>query len=320
MTKLCTFAIPVIRPDLIEDCLDSLYKYTEPGTFNVIVIDQTLNGLDINLRDKYRDLMVLRSPKTTKFYTGNIGFQKANNLALKLTETPYFCFLNDDVVFISHRWWKGVMDTFKMIEDNPETKDRPPLLVNVASTRLPDWSVNRPKGEHFDILPYKKEYTDEDWDFLVNEKHYINDQLTIKPGSVFDGINLYCSVTKTDLLRKIGIDDYWYPGSAGDYDLSNVASMWGYRCISTTLSWVFHHWSVSFEAINVEEDIKNLAIPELHHTDLREKWWTNFELWGTNCPECGSILHLGEDYDNIAVCPKHPDQKYLVPKNRVELL
>jgi GT2 family glycosyltransferase len=318
MSKLCTFAIPVIRPDLLENCLRTLYKYTEPGTFNVIVIDQTRKGLDINLRERYQDLVLLRSPITQKFYTGNVGFQFANNLALRLTDTPFYCFLNDDVEFISNKWFKGVMDTFKMIEDNPPTADRPPLLVNVASTKLPDWSVGLPRGQHHDIIPYKKEYTDEDWEFLLSQDHYVNEHLTIKPKSVFDGINLYCSVARTDLLRKIGIDDLWYPGSAGDYDLSNVASMWGYRCISTTLSWVYHHWSVSFQAATDEEDIKELVIPQIHHTDLREKWWTNFELWGTRCPACEGILHTDDGI--LAICPKHKDQIYSIPPNVIEYL
>lgn len=313
--KVVTFCIPIIRPDLVENCLKTLYKYTSVE-FNVIVIDQTLNGIDANLRDKYQNLVVLRSPKTEKFYTGNLGFQFANNLALKLTDTPYFCFLNDDVEFVSSRWWQGIIETFDKVEK--ATPNRPALLVNVASIKLPDWSVGRPKGDDFYILPHEENYTDEDWDFLVNEPHYINEHLTIQPGSVIDGINLYCSVAKTDLLKKIGIDDLWIPGSAGDYDLSNVASMWGYRCVGTTLSWCFHHWSVSFEAVNVEEDIKRLAIPELHHTDLKDKWWTNFELWGVNCPICKEILHTDDGL--LAVCPNHSDQIYPIPQNTVESL
>lgn len=316
MSKLCTFCIPIIRPDLIENCLRALYKYTEPGSFNVIVVDQTLRGLDTNLRDKYQDLMIIRSPKTERFYTGNLGFQLANNLALKLTDTPYFCFLNDDVEMISSKWWEGVMDTFKLVEK--ATPSRPPLLVNVASIKLPDWSVGLPKGQDHYILPYKEKYTDKDWESLVKEPHFVNEHLTIQPGSVIDGINLYCSVSRTDLLKKIGIDDLWIPGSAGDYDLSNVASMWGYRCVGTTLSWCFHHWSVSFEAVNVEEDIKRLAMPELHHTDLKDKWWTNFELWGVNCPICGEILHTDDGI--LAICSKHKDQIYPIPQNTVELL
>lgn len=316
MSKTCTFCIAVIRPDLLDNCLRTLYKYTKTGSFNVIVVDQTRKGLDVNLRDRYQDLTILRSPKTAKFHTGNLGFQFANNLALKLTNTPYFCFLNDDVEFINKKWWQGVLDTFDKVEK--ATPSRPALLVNVASIKLPDWSVGLPKGQDHYIMPYKEEYTDEDWDFLVNEEHYVNKYLTIMPGSVIDGINLYCSVAKTDLLRKIGIDDFWYPGSAGDYDMADTASMWGYRCIGTTLSWVYHHWSVSFEAASTEEDIKELVIPELHHTDLREKWWTNHEMWGTNCPVCGEILHTEDGI--LAICPKHKDQIYPIPPNTIETL
>ena len=311
--KLLTFSIVVIRPDLLESCLDTLYKYTDPLIFNVIVVDQTLKGIDVNLRDKYQNLMIIRSPKTARFYTGNLGFQKANNLALALTETPYFVFWNDDVEAIHAGWVEGVMETFRKVEK--ATPARPALLVNVASIKLPDWSVGKPKGEHHYILPYKKQYTDEDWDFLVNEPHFVNEHLTITPGSVIDGINLYASVAKTDLLRKIGLDERWHPGSAGDYDLCSIASMHGYRCIGTTLSWVYHHWSVSFAAIQDEQDTSSLVIPELYQGDLRTKWGDRFDLWGTKCLKCDSILHIGEDYDNIAVCSKHPTQKFTIPPN-----
>ena len=315
--KLVTFAIPVIRPDLLERCLETLYKYTDLLIFNVIVIDQTVQGMDID-RDAYPNLMVIRTPKSFRFHTGNVGFQKANNLALSLTETPYFCFLNDDVEFIHPGWWDGVMDTFAKVEK--ATPTRPALLVNVASIKLPDWSVGKPAGEHHYILPYKEQYTDADWHSLTEEEHYVNEDLTIKPGTVIDGINLYCSVAKTDLLKKIGIDDRWWPGSAGDYDLCCLASMWGYRCVGTTASWVYHHWSVSFQAAQDEDDIRSLYMPELYEGDLRAKWGERFDLWGVKCQAihaellvCEQIMHTDDGV--IATCEKHPDTPYAIPPN-----
>ena len=98
--KLNTFVIPIIRPDCIERCLETLYKYT-PDNFYVYIIDQTVKGIDYNLRDRYRNLMIIRTPKTDVHYTGNLGFAQATNLGAQLVQTPYFTMCNDDVEFLN---------------------------------------------------------------------------------------------------------------------------------------------------------------------------------------------------------------------------
>lgn len=311
--KLNTFIIPVVRPDLIGRCLETLYKHT-PNNFHVIVVDQSLEGTDSTaLRDTYRNLMVIRAPKSDIHYTGNLGHSHATNLGVQLAQTPYVTFLNDDVEFVHPDWWQGVIDTFDKVER--ATPTRPALLVNVASIKLPDWSVGKPKGEDHYILPYKNEYTNEDWRFLVDEDHYINEHLTIKPGSVIDGINLYCSVVDTRKLLEVGlIDELWYPGSANDYDLCCRASMFGYRCVSSTLSWVFHHWSQTFQDA---DQMQMMVQDELKHLDLKDKWGDRFDLWGVRCSreDCDEIMHTTDGVK--AVCPEHPKEVYAMPENTV---
>lgn len=311
MEKLFTAVIPIIRTDMIERCLETLYRYTD-NIFYVIVIDQSVNGVATDLRERYSNLMVIRSPKTDLHHTGNLGFTQATNLGLRLAQTPYVMFLNDDVEFIHPGWWDGAMETFKMVEK--ATPSRPALLVNIASIKLPDWSVGLPKGQDHYILPYKEQYSDKDWQFLIDEPHFINKHLTIQPGSVIDGINLYASVADREKLLEVGfLDELWFPGGADDYDLCCRASMFGYRCVGTTLSWVFHHWSKSFAAVQEEDGVRSLAMPELHHGDLREKWGERFDLWGVRCPKCDEILHT--DDGKQAFCEKHPDSAYDIPQN-----
>ncbi len=310
--KLNSFVIPYLGGELIHKCLETLYKYTEPN-FYVFVVDQSTSGLDPNLRDKYPNLTVIRTPKSDVHYTGNLGHSQATNLGIQLVQTPYVTLLNDDVVFVHKKWWQGVLDTFEKVEKASPT--RPALLVNVGSIKLPDWSVGKPKGEDHYIIEYKDEYTDEDWDHLVNDEHYVNEHLTIKPGSVIDGINLYCSVADTRKLLEVGmLDDFFYPGSANDYDLGCKASMFGYRCVGTTLSWVFHHWSKTFE----NDELRNMMVQdELKHLDLKEKWGDRFDLWGVRCAreDCDEIMHTTDGVK--AVCPKHPGSVYAIPENTI---
>lgn len=275
-----TFIIPLIRDDLIERCLDTLYKNTPPN-FYVFIIDQTINGIDANhFRDKFKNLMVIRTPKSDIHTTGNLGFAKATNLGIQLVETPYFTMCNDDVEFINRKWWWGVMETFDKVAE--ATPDRPAALVNPASTKLPDWSVGRPKGEDHYIIPYKKKYTQEDWDFLVNEEHYVNEHLTIRPGSVIDGVTMYCSVFNTRRFLEVGmLNEKFYPGGGEDYDWNCRANIHGYRSVGTTMSWVFHHWSVSLRSVAEETEIKEkLRQENLVWNNNNELWGDGFDVWG----------------------------------------
>lgn len=310
--KFNTFVIVVTVPGYIDRCLETLYRYTDKDTFYVYIIDQTINGLDsTKLRNQYENLMVIRTPKSDLHHTGNLGHSQATNLGIRLVDTPYFTMLNDDVEFINKGWWQGILDTFDKVER--ATPDRPAVMVNAASLKLPDWSVGRQSGDDFYILPYKEEYPQADWDFLVNDDHYVNEHLTIKPGSVIDGVNLYCSVADTKRFLDVGLlDERYYPGNANDYDFSCRAGMKGYRCVGTTLSWVYHHWSVTFHS---EEEMKALVQQELSQGDLREKWDDRLDIWGVKCTRCSERLRTEDN--KTAVCPQHPDEIYQIPESKI---
>lgn len=316
MDKLLTVITAVIRPDLVERMLDTLYEYTEP-MFYVYVIDQTVDGLDAtHLRNKFKNLMVIRTPKSDVHHTGNLGFAQANNLGISLVQTPYFMMCNDDIEFIHPKWWQGVIDTFAKVEE--ATPDRPAVIVNPSSTKLPDWSIGKAAGEDHYVIPYKDQYTDEDWNFLVNEDHYVNEHLTIKPGTVIDGVTMYASVCHTRRFLEIGmLDERFFPGSGEDYDYSCRASMVGYRCVGTTLSWVFHHWSTTFKAIQDEDNVSGLQVPELNWNQTNEKWGDGFDIWGVKCSQCGSNMRCPKGNTSVAYCEKHPDSVYNMPNSTV---
>jgi GT2 family glycosyltransferase len=314
--KQLTVITPVIRPDLIERMLQTLYEYTEP-MFYVYLIDQTVKGLDATkLRNTYKNLMVIRTPKSDVHYTGNLGFAQATNLGITLVQTPYFMMCNDDIEFIHPKWWQGVLDTFAKVEE--ASPERPAVIVNPSSFKLPDWSIGKAKGEDHYIIPYKEQYNDDDWNFLINESHYVNEHLTIEPGTVIDGVTMYASVCHTQRFLNIGLlDEKYFPGSGEDYDFSCRAAMVGYRCVGTTMSYVFHHWSASFKAIGEEEDAQSLQMPELSWNGTSEKWGQGFDIWGVKCPQCGQNMRCLAENKEIAICSKHPDEIYNMPENTI---
>lgn len=308
--KLNTFVIPLIRTDLIERCLETLYKHT-PHNFYVYVIDQSPDGMRQDLIDKYVH-MYIRPYR-------NLGFAKATNTGIKLVETPYFTMCNDDVEFINKKWWQGVLDTFSKVSE--ATPERPAVLVNPSSLKLPDWSVGRASGDDFYILPYKTDYTDEEYDHLVNDDHYVNEHLTLRPGSVIDGVTMYCSVAHTRRFLDVGLlDEQYYPGGAEDYDYCCRASMKNYRLVGTTNSWVFHHWSSSLKAIGGNADVPVAKVDdELRFGDHMAKWGPRFDIWGPKCKhvedgrKCQNRLITQNN--ELAFCPIHPEETFDIPES-----
>jgi GT2 family glycosyltransferase len=257
--------------------------------------------------------MVIRTPKSDYHHTGNLGFAQATNLGIQLVQTPYFTMLNDDCELIFPEWWQGILDTFQQVEE--ATPERPAVIVCAASVRLADWSVGRAAGDDFEILPYKENYTKEDWDFLVNEEHYINQHLTIIPGSVFDGVTMYACVCDTRRFLEVGLlPEQLYPGAGEDYWWSALSSMYGYRCVATTKSWVYHWWSKTFKSINEKDEIKALVQPELNHNNNHEDWGADrFDIWGVRCSREGCEEIMRTKDGKLAVCPRHLDETYNIP-------
>lgn len=313
MDKVNTFIFTPIRSDLIHRALETLYKHTPPN-FYVIVVDQTIEGLGA-LREQFSDLMVIRTPLTDVHYTGNLGFQQANNLAIRLVETPYFTLVNDDVEFINEKWWQGTLDAFDTVD--AATPETPCLMVCPGSIKLPDWSVGRPSGDDFYIVPYKETYSETEYDDLVTQPHYVNEHLTLMPGSVIDGVTLYCPVIKTSLFLDVGyLDEIYFPGGAGDYDFACRLSLKGYRGVGTTMSWVFHHWSKSLSAADSLQIRERLSTPELEMGDHNKVWGYDedgkpyHDIWGTRCRICDSRLHTD---DNITAYCKNDDYQFKIP-------
>ena len=299
-----TIVFPIIRPDLIRTALETLYRYTPPN-FDVIVIDQSPNGIDKDIIDKYVKVYI-------RPYR-NLGFAKATNTGFRLADTKYVTTCNDDVEFIGD-WWDGIVKTFDKVDK--ATPDKPCLMVNPSSAKLPDWSVGKPRGEHHYIIPYKEFYTLEDYQFLLDEPHFVNEHLTINPDTVIDGVACYCSVFKKEYLDRVGLfDERYYPGGGEDYDLGCRANMMGYRTVGTTLSYVFHHWSKSFSSLQEQKEIKALVDQERCWNNHAEIWGEGrHDLWGAKCYVCDKnmkVINIDE-YPMYAICPDN-HRKYKMP-------
>jgi len=258
-----TFVIPTVTNiEGLRRCIKSIYKYNEPGSFRIIVINNSEADLDKELRESVHLYI-------HPYY--NLGFSKSCNLGMVLTQfctlTPYVVLCNDDVEFINKKWWDGIMETFEWQEKiNPKKV----AMVNPASI------MDRNEKPR---IPYKPEYSEEDYQKLLDWK---NPDGTELKNTVIDTICMWCPVIKMEVIAKddmsgiltslqIGyLREKFYPGGGEDYDFNRRAYMLNYRCIGTFRSWAWHEWGATKDSIPAK------ALPQKE--GLR---WNNFdEIWG----------------------------------------
>lgn len=242
--------------------IDSLRRNTPEGIINkIIFINQSeheVKSVDIEVKTK------------------NLGFAKACNAGIRLSDAKYCMVLNDDVVFFNPKWWQGIEDTFK---DYPNA-----LCVNPSSIQDPDGRGGKVMMEGYE---YTEDMSDEKYDTLI------------KPW-VIDGICMWSSVFNRELLDKLPgnipgkawFDERFFPGGAEDYDLNRRAYLAGMRCLGSNRSWVFHHWYKTKSPTTGQEGVKHDG------ETLYNKWGCTaetFDLYGSTGLKEVPICILRED-------------------------
>jgi GT2 family glycosyltransferase len=265
MTKN-VFVTAVLRPDFIERMVETLYRYTD--NFKLVVVDQTPDGLP-DIKGVHLRIRPYR----------NLGFAKAMNEGMVHGlhwKSDFIACINDDVEFINKRWWDGIMQSFE------DPSDREVLVVNPESVRIPLWGYGRPPSEYVEILDYKENFTEEDYDFLLKgDFTHLKSKYPDLPESfptnyvgVADGIAAWGPVFKRKALEVIGLfEERFYPGGAEDYDYMGRVYSKGYRAISTRKSWVWHWWGKTHG--------NDAELKEKHKIEIDPKYrWSNLSyLW-----------------------------------------
>ena len=274
------FVITALRTDFIDKMLETLYKFT-PQDFKVVLVDQTLKGLP-DLKGVHLKLRPHR----------NLGFAKAMNegmLHAKHWNSKYICCFNDDIEFISNRWWDGIMETFEMESGNEI------LAVNLESVRIPMWGYGLPPDKFVELIDYKENFTDEDYNFLLagDFKHleakydWLPDSFPRTYVGVCDAIAAWGVVFKRKALDIIGLwDERFYPGGAEDYDYCGRVYSKNYRAVSTRKSWVWHHWGqskdegkkIAEQGLPIDQKLIWQDLNYLYPPDWNEG--KNFDVWG----------------------------------------
>lgn len=264
MTEIVnTFVFPIIRRDFILPALDSLYNHT-PDNHKVIVVNQTRYDAEFERALWDRSDAVIRARK-------NYGYAQASNLGARLAATDYVTICNDDVIFFWDGWWGGIIETFDKFTNA--------LGVAPMSPKEPGWGYGE---EGFRVHATLEECRAEPDGTAEKLKAQWN-------GSVVDGIAAWCVTYKRAEWQALGFyDERFFPGGSEDYDMCARAYQAGYRMLSSSYSWVWHHWGQSKD----ERDGFKHALPNArdHWNKLSTKgfgdeglWHHDCDVWGRDC-------------------------------------
>jgi GT2 family glycosyltransferase len=282
---MITYIFTPICDVFIARALYTLHKFSEPGTFKVIVVDQCKDGFSAPVMEYVRPLIDLYMHPIKHQY----GYAKAMNLGIVQAmhqKSEYICLANDDVEFINKRWLDGIWQTF--------AKD-PERIVGVCpmSPRVAGWGYGTPG--YPEVLPYKEEYTEADYDYLL--KGDFRDKEAILPktmpkqvgGTIVDGAVFVLPYFKREVFEEFGLlEEKFYPGSGEDTDFMARVYAKNKRIVSTSLSWSWHWWSKSkdlFASGELEQYYYKYRPYWNNHSEL---WLEGFDVWAKG--KDGSIL------------------------------
>ncbi|MBI4844950.1 MAG: glycosyltransferase [Candidatus Omnitrophica bacterium] len=122
--------------ELLQKCLESIYKGASDTSFEVIVVDNASSDGSVEFFKKKFPRVIIIENKS------NQGFAKANNLAIRRCKGKYLLFLNPDTVVFND----SIKLLVNFLEENPNFDIVGPKIIN------PDKSVQFECARNFPTL------------------------------------------------------------------------------------------------------------------------------------------------------------------------
>ena len=207
-SKRCDIIMPVWNElEHTKECIKSVRNLTS-HPYRLIIID---NNSDDETKDYLARFAQSENRATLIRNEENLGFIKAANQGLRISDGPYICLMNNDTVATAG-WLSNMV---AIAESNPKIG-----LVNPRSESPGSVSLE----EYAEMLSQNK-------------------GLYIETNQCMG----FCMLIKREVIDRIGILDEAYGiGGFDDTDFSRRADLAGYKCVCAQGAYVYHDWHTSF--------------------------------------------------------------------------
>ena len=210
----CDIIMPVWNQlEVTKECVDSIMK-TTAYPYRLIIIDnrsdaETKKYLEGLKENKNLNLLLIRNNQ-------NLGFVKAVNQGIRVSEAPYLCIMNNDTITTNR--WLGEM--VSVMEANPGLG-----LVNPSSNTSGQFPGNLSVDEYgLQLKCFKGD---------------IQELYTCRG---------FCMVVRRKVIDDVGIlDEAYNIGYFDDTDYCKRAQAHGYRTARAKGAYVYHKENTSFK-------------------------------------------------------------------------
>ena len=234
MTKPLDVTVSIVSfntKEYLERCIESICKYTNGISFEVIVVDNaSSDGTQKMVEKKFPKVKIIKN-KINKYYGG------ANNQALKIAKGRYFLILNADTYFTDN----SIKKIVKFMDKDKKVGAVEGLEIYEDGRLVPNGSkFTTPLIDFYELSFIGKRFKNKN---LINNFRYTKNNRR-KIFTIDVGCDAFLMV-RSDTMRKIkGYDDkllLYYT----ENDLCLRLKKEGYKVIHFGKAYVYHTVSVS---------------------------------------------------------------------------
>nr|WP_157684556.1 glycosyltransferase [Cytobacillus praedii] len=248
-----------------KQCLESIRKYTDRDTYELIIIDN-------NSVDDTKEWLLKQDDIRVIINKENLGFPRGCNQGIEIAKGENILLLNNDVI-VTENWLSNMVNSLY-------SEDRIGAVGPVTNS-----------AAYYTAIPV--EYSN------LNEMHNFAQDFNKSDSEKWEErLKLigYCMLIKRDVVDKIGLlDERFTPGNFEDDDYSVRIRQAGYKLLLCKDTFIHHYGSVSWK-----ENISGYGeLLSENEKKFMEKWGTNSHSYIIHNDLIDEIPFKKDDYINV---------------------
>ncbi len=214
-----TLSIIIVNYNVYDDlinCLNSINKNICDVEYKIIVVDNNSTNRDIDkITFDYPDVIYIKLPE-------NLGFAKANNLAVSRSNSEFILFLNPDTILINN----FVLKMVEYLKNNINAGACAPMLLNedfsYQSSTGPKMGLKYDFLEAFHLINFSRKFQKNNYIKNIDnifEIGWMSAACMVIKREVFNKVNgfsepYFLNYEDIDIcykLNKLGLKNYYFP-------------------------------------------------------------------------------------------------------------
>lgn len=260
--------------DLLQKCLESIYKFTRGVTFEIFVIDNASADAVVDMVRSNFPGVRLTANKT------NLGFSAANNQGIKQSSGDYVLLLNPDTELIEDSFTKMI----NFARTKPDAGIIGPRLLNVDRRVQP--SVRR-LPEIWDQLWILLKLH-RVWPKFPSYQRYLGSDIRTDASCPVPQVMGACFLIKKIVLDEIGLLDEKFFIWFEEVDFCRRAAAAGFATWFYADTSVIHHYAQSFN------QLMSYSKQKMWNRSLTYYFKKHHAPWKLHLIKLGALLALGQ--------------------------